>query len=65
MINLDLENVREKFNFSEEDIQRVPQNLFTYLGETFKDTAFRTSQYKMLYLLEMCQVTYKNTYNTL
>ena len=41
-INKALEHTREMFNFSEKDMQSVPQNPFTYLTETFK--AFRTSQ---------------------
>ena len=34
--------------FSDEDMESVPQAPFKYLRETFKDTAFRASQYKML-----------------
>ena len=47
LIIQDLEHVRIKFNFSEADMQSVPQNPFTHLREIFKDTAFRTSQFKM------------------
>ena len=32
-------------------MQSVPQNPFTYLRDTFKDTAFRASQYKMIHKL--------------
>ena len=39
-INQDLEHIREKFNFLEEDRQSVPQNPFKYLRETFNYTAF-------------------------
>ena len=39
------------FDFSDEDMPNVPQNPFKYLKETFKDTAFRASQYKMLHKL--------------
>ena len=45
----DLEYIHEKFGFSEEDMLSIPQNPFKYLRETFKDTAFRASQYKMLH----------------
>ena len=55
----DLEHVRNKFNFSEADMDSVPNNPFTYLREIFKDTAFRSSQYKMLnkliYATRQCQ----------
>ena len=47
-ITQDLEHVRNKFNFSEADMESVPQNPFTFLREIFKDTAFRASQYKIL-----------------
>ena len=40
--------MRIKFNFSEADMQSVPQNPFTYLREIFRDTAFRASQFKIL-----------------
>ena len=42
------ENVRNKYNFSDEKIQSVPQNPFTYLREIFKKTACRSLQYKIL-----------------
>ena len=58
-----MEHVRKKFNFSEVDLQSVPQKPFTYLREIFKDTAFRTSQFKMLNkliyarkLLKICEL---------
>ena len=38
----------KKFNFYEKDMSEVPQSLFTYLRQIFKDRAFRSSQYKML-----------------
>ena len=48
LIAHDLEYLQDKFGFSDEDMQNVPQAPFKYLREIFKDTAFRTSQYKML-----------------
>jgi zinc-binding in reverse transcriptase len=47
----DLEYLRNKFGFSENDMTEVPQNPFTYLRKVFKDTTFRMAQYKMLYKL--------------
>ena len=44
----DLEHVRNKFNFTDAEMNSVPSNPFTYLREIFKDTALRASQYKML-----------------
>ena len=44
----DLEHLRNKFNFSDADMDSVPQNQFTYLREIFQDTSFRASQYKIL-----------------
>ena len=67
-ITQDLEHVRRKFNFSDGDIDSVPSNPFTYLRETFKDTAFRASQYKMLNkliyakkLLKICDLVETDT----
>ena len=54
------ENIREKFDFTEEDMQSVPQNPFTYLKNTFKDTAFRASQYKMIQKTNIHQKTTAN-----
>ena len=56
-----------KFGFSDEDMQSVPQAPFKYLRETFKDTAFRASQFKMLHkliytkkLLHICRLVDTN-----
>ena len=51
IISHDLGCLQDKFGFSDEDMQSVPQAPFKYLRETFKDTAFRASQYKMLHKL--------------
>ena len=50
----DLELVRNKFNFSDADMDSVPLNPLTHLRETFIDTAFRASQYKMFNKLPKC-----------
>jgi hypothetical protein len=46
-----LDFLKNKFQFSDKDMTKVPQNPFTYLRQVFKDTALRTTQYKMLYKL--------------
>ena len=63
----DREYIREKFDFTEEDMQSVSQNQFTYLRNTFKDIAFRASQYKMIHkliytkkLLQICDLVDTN-----
>ena len=48
LIIQDLDHVKNKFHFSDADMESVPQNPFTYLREIFNDTAFRASQYKIL-----------------
>ena len=67
-ITYDLDFLKNKFQFSDEDMTKVPQNPFTYLRQVFKDTAFRTSQYKMLYkliytkkLLKICRLVDTDT----
>ena len=59
-IAYDLDFLKNKFQFSDEDMTKVPQNPFTYLRQVFKDTAFRASQYKMLYKLIYTKKTTKN-----
>ena len=51
ILSHDLLCLQEKFGFSDEDMQSVPQESFKYLREIFKDTAFRASQFKMLHKL--------------
>ena len=41
----DLGYLQDKFDFSDEDMQSVPQAPFEYLRETFKDTAFLTPKW--------------------
>ena len=67
LISHDLWYLQDKFGFSDEDMQSVPQAPFKYLRETFKDTAFRASQYKMLHkliytkkLLHICRLVDTN-----
>ena len=67
LISHDLWYLQDKFGFSDEDMQSVPQAPFKYLRETFKDTAFRASQFKMLHkliytkkLLHICRLVNTN-----
>ena len=67
-IAYDLDFLKNKFQFSDEDMTKVPQNPFTYLRQAFKDTALRASQYKMLYkviytkkLLKTCRLVETDT----
>ena len=39
-IAYDLDFLKNKFQFSDEDMTKVPQNPFTYLRQLYKDTAF-------------------------
>ena len=45
LISHDLGYLQEKFGFSDDDMEILPQAPFKYLRETFKDTPFRASQY--------------------
>ena len=56
LISHDLGYLQEKFGFSDEDMQSVPQAPFKYSRETFKDKAFSASQYKMLHKLSLCDL---------
>ena len=67
LISHDLGYLQDKFGFSDEDMQSVPQAPFEYLRETFKATAFRASQFKMLHkliytkkLLHICRLVDTN-----
>ena len=60
--------MKNKFHFSDAEMDSVPKNPFTYLREIFKDTAFRASQYKMLNkliypkkLLKICEIVETDT----
>ena len=62
-----IQYLQEKFGFSDEDMQSVPQDPFKYLREIFKNTAFRAYQYKMLHkliytkkLLHICRLVDTN-----
>jgi hypothetical protein len=67
-ITYDTDFLKYKFQFFDEDKTKVTQNPFTYFRQVFKDTAFKASQYKILFkpiytkiLLKTCSLVETDT----
>ena len=46
-----IEGIQRRHNFTDQEMTEVPENPFSYMRKAFKDTAFRASQFKMIYKL--------------